>query len=96
MNPTRRSPTKRGEYAFKGVVPGRYKLYLGVNASQLNGWTWPEQRDGGWIDLNGQQAAVEERYVSAAARTPGTREQCHRKGKQHCLCLGAGSGSGVL
>ncbi|GIO70261.1 carboxypeptidase-like regulatory domain-containing protein [Paenibacillus cookii] len=50
---------EKGEYAFKGVVPGRYKLYLGVNASQLNGWTWPEQRDGGWIDLNGQQAAVE-------------------------------------
>jgi len=49
----------KGEYAFKGVVPGRYKLFIGVNASEVNGWTWPEQRDGGWIDLNGQGAAKE-------------------------------------
>ncbi|MCJ8010537.1 carboxypeptidase-like regulatory domain-containing protein [Paenibacillus sp. KQZ6P-2] len=53
---------EHGEYSFEGVLPGSYKLYLGLNISQINGWTWPVLADDGWIDLKGQ-AKVQENVV---------------------------------
>jgi hypothetical protein len=46
---------ERGEYSFKGIPPGSYKLYLGLNLGQISGWTWPSSSDDGWIDLKGQR-----------------------------------------
>ena len=42
-----------GNYAFKGVVPGSYVIYIGLRFDQIDGWTRPTNRDEEWIDLRG-------------------------------------------
>lgn len=51
---------EKGEYSFKGVVPGSYKLSLGLDLKQISGWTWPVSGDADWIDLRGQQSLVQD------------------------------------
>lgn len=40
-----------GRFAFKGVAPGSYVIYIGLNFEQLDGWTRPVNRDEEWIDV---------------------------------------------
>ncbi|WP_158629982.1 carboxypeptidase regulatory-like domain-containing protein [Cohnella sp. AR92] len=42
-----------GKFAFKGVAPGSYALYIGLNFEQIDGWTLPASHDEEWIDLRG-------------------------------------------
>jgi len=42
-----------GRFSFKGVVPGSYLIYIGMNFDQIDGWTRPTQSDTEWIDLRG-------------------------------------------
>lgn len=42
-----------GNFAFKGVVPGSYVIYIGLNFDQIDGWTLPAKPDEEWIDLRG-------------------------------------------
>lgn len=44
----------KGEYMFKGVMPGGYQLNMGLNLDQINGWTWPSESDD-WIDIANDQ-----------------------------------------
>ncbi|MWV43619.1 hypothetical protein GRF59_08220 [Paenibacillus sp. HJL G12] len=60
MEPYQTMTNGKGEYTFKGVVPNSYKLFLGVNLSQISGWTWPVLPDDGWIDLRGQSKVQED------------------------------------
>ncbi|WP_433615817.1 hypothetical protein [Paenibacillus cellulositrophicus] len=38
----------KGEYTIKGVLPGSYQLYLGLELDQISGWTWPAESNE-WI-----------------------------------------------
>lgn len=42
-----------GNFAFKGVVPGSYVIYIGLSFDQIDGWTRPTKQDTEWIDLRG-------------------------------------------
>lgn len=42
-----------GRFAFKGVAPGSYVIYIGLNFEQIDGWTRPVNPDQEWIDLRG-------------------------------------------
>ncbi len=40
-----------GNFAFKGVAPGSYVIYIGLDFEQIDGWTLPANHDEEWIDL---------------------------------------------
>ncbi|MFD2328941.1 hypothetical protein ACFSR7_06735 [Cohnella sp. GCM10020058] len=42
-----------GRFAFKGVAPGSYVIYIGLNYEQLDGWTRPAGYNEEWIDIWG-------------------------------------------
>ncbi|MBN2981319.1 MULTISPECIES: carboxypeptidase-like regulatory domain-containing protein [Cohnella] len=42
-----------GNFAFKGVAPGSYVIYIGLNFEQIDGWTRPANYNEEWIDLRG-------------------------------------------
>ncbi|OZB97729.1 carboxypeptidase-like regulatory domain-containing protein [Paenibacillus sp. XY044] len=41
---------EKGEYSFKGVLPGSYQLYLGLELDQISGWTWPTESND-WVHV---------------------------------------------
>lgn len=41
----------KGRYAFKGVAPGNYMIYIGLNFEQIDGWTRPTKYNEEWIVL---------------------------------------------
>jgi hypothetical protein len=43
----------QGHFAFKGVAPGSYVIYIGLNFAQIDGWTRPAKPDEEWIDIRG-------------------------------------------
>ncbi|MBB3125800.1 tetratricopeptide (TPR) repeat protein [Paenibacillus rhizosphaerae] len=43
----------KGEYTIKGVLPGSYQLYLGLELDQISGWTWPTESNE-WIRVGFQ------------------------------------------
>lgn len=43
---------EHGEYEFNYVMPGSYQLFLGMMYDQIDGWTWPNERND-WIDIDG-------------------------------------------
>ncbi|TNJ54507.1 hypothetical protein FE784_39905 [Paenibacillus hemerocallicola] len=43
---------ENGRFAFDGVAPGSYQLYLGLDFEQISGYTWPVGLDE-WIDVDG-------------------------------------------
>lgn len=47
-----------GHYQFIGVAPDSYQLFIGLNLSQIDGWTWPIPKDP-WIDVDNGQALTE-------------------------------------
>ncbi|MDG0809080.1 carboxypeptidase-like regulatory domain-containing protein [Cohnella rhizosphaerae] len=42
-----------GRFTFKGIAPGSYVIYIGLNFEQLDGWTRPAGYNEEWIDLQG-------------------------------------------
>lgn len=42
-----------GNYSFKGVAPGSYVIYIGLNFEQIDGWTRPANYNEEWIDIRG-------------------------------------------
>ncbi|MDR0269176.1 MAG: carboxypeptidase regulatory-like domain-containing protein [Paenibacillus sp.] len=59
FEPYQTMTNEKGEYSFRGVLPGSYKLFLGLDVNQISGWTWPTISDDGWIDLRGQNKLEE-------------------------------------
>jgi hypothetical protein len=51
--PYQTSTDSEGNYAFKGVAPGSYVVYIGLNFEQIDGWTRPANYNEEWIDLRG-------------------------------------------
>lgn len=47
-----------GNFAFKGVAPGSYVIYIGLNFEQIDGWTLPANHDEEWIDLRGGENRI--------------------------------------
>ncbi|WP_158544121.1 carboxypeptidase-like regulatory domain-containing protein [Cohnella sp. OV330] len=42
-----------GNFTFKGVAPGSYVIYIGLNFEQIDGWTRPANNNEEWIDVRG-------------------------------------------
>ena len=43
----------KGQYIFRGVLPGAYQINIGLDLEQISGWTWPGPYDD-WIDVRQQ------------------------------------------
>ncbi|GIP27455.1 hypothetical protein J23TS9_25850 [Paenibacillus sp. J23TS9] len=73
---------EKGEYSFKGVVPGSYKLSLGLDLNQISGWTWPVSGDADWIDLRGQQSLVQDVVFQPLMKLKSPVNEAVVKGKK--------------